>query len=228
LFRRTETSLVLAGIRNPDDPARSLISVPTTVSRIDLGVDSMTLLKWIFTTSCQGDDYFNLAQGRDEWRAVVNMVMNLRVPQNMGYFLTGEEQLVLQDRLTPLSLLHIRKPGARISAPRRNVSRFSTNFRGKFWDSILTVQHPVVIICTACCNVKNPCVLPTQCMYEVHRILTIKSHYFPKHLGFVIVPRCVLCELWSEFVYLIYINFIPQSVKINSKPSCETVPHGHS
>ena len=107
-------------------------------------------------------------------------------------------------------------------------SRFSTNFRGKFCDSTLTVQRSVVIKSTACCNVNNPCVLPTQYIYEVHRILTIKSYYFPKHLCFVIVPRCVPCEVWSEFVYLIYINFSLQSDKISSKASCETVPHGHS
>jgi hypothetical protein len=33
-----------------------------------------------------GMDWINLAQGRDNWTAVVNTVMNLRVPQNDGKF----------------------------------------------------------------------------------------------------------------------------------------------
>jgi hypothetical protein len=36
----------------------------------------------------EGIDWINLAQDRDRWRALVNDVMNLRVPQNAGNFLT--------------------------------------------------------------------------------------------------------------------------------------------
>jgi len=36
-----------------------------------------------------GIDWTDLAQDRDRWRALVNAVMNLWVPQNAGNFLTG-------------------------------------------------------------------------------------------------------------------------------------------
>jgi hypothetical protein len=34
-----------------------------------------------------GMDWIDLAQDRDQWRALVNAVMKLRIPQNTGKFL---------------------------------------------------------------------------------------------------------------------------------------------
>jgi hypothetical protein len=47
----------------------------------DPGVDGSMILKWIFKKwDWGGMDWIDMAQDRDRWRAVVNAVMNLRVP----------------------------------------------------------------------------------------------------------------------------------------------------
>jgi hypothetical protein len=46
----------------------------------DPGVDGRIILKWIFKKWNGDMDCIDMAQDRDRWRAVVNAVMNLRVP----------------------------------------------------------------------------------------------------------------------------------------------------
>jgi len=47
----------------------------------DTGVDGRIILKWIFRKLDGGGmDWMNVAQNRDGWWALVNMVMNLQVP----------------------------------------------------------------------------------------------------------------------------------------------------
>ena len=44
------------------------------------GVDGRIILKRIFNTLVGGMNWVDLAQDRDRWRALVNVVMNFRVP----------------------------------------------------------------------------------------------------------------------------------------------------
>jgi hypothetical protein len=46
----------------------------------DPGLDGRIILKWIFKKWDMAMDWIQLAQDRDRWRALVNAVMNLRVP----------------------------------------------------------------------------------------------------------------------------------------------------
>ena len=46
----------------------------------DPGADGRIILRWIFRKyGCGGMDWIELAQDRDRWQALVNVVMNLRV-----------------------------------------------------------------------------------------------------------------------------------------------------
>jgi hypothetical protein len=49
------------------------------------GIDERILLEWILKK--QGVGWINVAQNRDQWRAFMKTVANLRVPQKAGNFL---------------------------------------------------------------------------------------------------------------------------------------------
>jgi hypothetical protein len=46
----------------------------------DPGLDGIVILKWNLKKRDGGLDWIYLAQDTDRWRALVNVVMNLRVP----------------------------------------------------------------------------------------------------------------------------------------------------
>jgi len=46
----------------------------------DPGVGGRIILRWIFRKWDGGMDWIDLDQDRDRWRALVNAVINLRVP----------------------------------------------------------------------------------------------------------------------------------------------------
>ena len=69
----------------------------------DPGVDGRMILKLIFERLVgEVTDSIDISQDRGRWRAVVNAVMNLGVPQNAWNFLSSLERVSLSGR----TLLH--------------------------------------------------------------------------------------------------------------------------
>jgi hypothetical protein len=54
-------------------------------------------------TGWGGVDWIDLAQDRDQWRALVNTVMNLRIPKNFGRFLSSCTLAAFQGGLRSMS-----------------------------------------------------------------------------------------------------------------------------
>jgi len=66
----------------------------------DPGVDGRIILRWFFRKcNVAGIDWNELAHDMDRWRALVNAVINLRVPQNAGNFLTSLEPVSFSRRI---------------------------------------------------------------------------------------------------------------------------------
>jgi hypothetical protein len=53
-------------------------------------IGGWTILKWILRgIGWDVMDWIDLAQDRDQWQALVNTVMNLRIPYNAGKFFSS-------------------------------------------------------------------------------------------------------------------------------------------
>jgi hypothetical protein len=55
----------------------------------DPDVDRRIILRRSLGSGMWGMNWVDLARDRDSWRALVNVVMTLQVPQNAGNFLTS-------------------------------------------------------------------------------------------------------------------------------------------
>jgi len=55
----------------------------------DPGLDGKIILRWVFRKWGRGMGWIDLAQDRDRWLALVNAVMNIRLPYSVGIFMTG-------------------------------------------------------------------------------------------------------------------------------------------
>jgi hypothetical protein len=71
----------VARMRERRNAYRILVGKPEVKSPLDQDVGGLIILKWILERQDGGGmDWTDLALDRGQWRVLVNMVMNLRVP----------------------------------------------------------------------------------------------------------------------------------------------------
>ena len=63
------------------------------------GVNRNIILQWIFKMWNVGMAWIYLDQDRDTWQALVNVVMKLRIPEDVGNFLTIRRPVRFQEGL---------------------------------------------------------------------------------------------------------------------------------
>lgn len=66
------------------------------------------------------------------------------------------------------------------------------------------------------------CALFTQCVCVFCSVLTMEITYFPEHyspVAFIMETQCVLCEVRTKFINLIYTTIRLQSVKTHWRPT---------
>jgi hypothetical protein len=61
----------------------------------DLGIDGRLMLQFLLQKQVVRSDWIYSAVSMGKWQALVNAVMNLHVPQNVGNFFTGCETTIL-------------------------------------------------------------------------------------------------------------------------------------
>jgi hypothetical protein len=72
--------------------------------------------------------------------------------------------------------------------------------------SVLNPLKPSGCVCTICYNAQKLCILPTECIYVFHIVLSIISDYFPKrHYSLCLCSRDIMCFLWGmNWIFISY------------------------
>jgi uncharacterized protein YpuA (DUF1002 family) len=64
----------------------------------EAGVDGRKILRWIFRKRNGDIDWIDLAQVRDRWRALLNVIMIFWILENVGNFFTSLEPVSFSRR----------------------------------------------------------------------------------------------------------------------------------